>query len=263
MFDYTQMIFEKTVKDVKAVAYVSNISTQVIYLVYLLYALIFQTGFWYVNAILFTLSLAYFIYFLHSSNHEKKNKRLDKKVRKFYTRIKQAIKLFPLSVALYSLCLTVENINPFTLIATAFMLISWLLQLIFDVLGTIIGNRIELFKEAFEADVDEISKPMKSVGNFFKRATGQEVDEKQPSKNRIWLDSQITDYRVAKAEKKRHEQEEKRQQRKDSFEETKRKFFTQTLEKTILKGAKRVIGKSETDVLPPPENNGDNSNDNE
>lgn len=253
MFDYTKMIFEKTVKDVKAVAYLSNIAMQALYLIYLVYALIAKTGFWYVNASLLALSTAYFIYFLHSSNHERKNKLLDKKVRKVYTRIKQAIKLFPLAVALYSLYLTIENVNVFTLISTTFMLITWLLQLIFDVLATIIGNRIDLFKEAIEADVSELTKPVKSVGNFFKRVTGQEIeDEKAPSKTRLWLDEKITDYRESKAEKKRLEQEEKRQQRKSAFEEKKRK---------ILKRAKHALNSDKTQALPPPKNDGDESND--
>lgn len=255
MFDYTKMVFEKTVKDVKAVAYFSNIATQVTYLVYLVYALIAQTGIWYVNALLLALSTAYFIYFLHSSNHENKDKLLDKKVRKIYTRIKQAIKLFPLAVALYSLYLTVGHVNPFSLISTAFMLIAWLLQLIFDVLGTIIGNRIDLFKEALDADVGEITKPVKSVGNFFKRVAGQEVeDEKSPSKNRIWLEEQIIDYREAKAEKKRLAQQEKMQRRKDAFDESKRKF---------LQGVKRAFASEKKENPSQSTDEGENSNDNE
>ena len=255
MFDYTKMVLEKTVKDIKSVAYISNIATQTMYLIYLTYALIAGTGFWYINALLLALSAAYFIYFLHSSNHESKNKQLDKKLKKLYARIKQAIKLFPLAVALYSLFLTIENVNPFTLISTAFMLITWLLQLIFDVLGTIIGNRLALFAEAIEADVDEFKKPVKSVENFFKRVSGKEIEEKAPSKNRVWLDEQITDYREAKAEKKRREQEEKRQQKQDAFEQRKRKF---------LQSAKRALNHDEAKRLPAPKNeDGDNLNDGE
>ncbi|MBR2341622.1 MAG: hypothetical protein IKA72_04370 [Clostridia bacterium] len=256
MFDYTKMILEKTIKDVKAVAYVSNIATQAMYIIYLVYALIAQTGFWYVNALLLALSTAYFLYFLHSSNHEAKNKNLSKKIRKLYARIKQAVKFFPLAVALYSLCLTVENVNPFTLISTAFMLITWLLQLIFDVLGAIIGNRIELFKEAIEADVNEIAKPVKSVGNFFKQVTGQEVQApKAPSKNRVWLDEQMKGYRETKAEEKRIKQEEKREQRKQAIQEKKRKF---------LQGAKRALGGNNQKSLPEPKNNdGESLNDDE
>ena len=265
MFDYTKMIFEKTVKDIKAVAYISNVATQVTSLIYLLYTLIAGKGFWYVNALLLALSTAYFVYFLHSSNHESKNKQLDKKLRKIYTRVKQAIKFFPLAVALYSLCLTVEHANPFTLISTAFMLITWLLQLIFDVLGTIIGNRLELFKEAIEADMGEITKPVKSVGNFFKRVTGQELEEeKEPSKNRIWLDKQIVDYREAKAEKKRREQEEKHQKKREALEQKKRKFLSKKAERKLLQSAKRTLSHDETKSLPAPKNdNGDILNDGE
>ena len=252
MFDYTKMMFEKTVKDVKTVAYVSNISTQVIYLVYLAYALITGAGFWFVNAVLLGLSLAYFLYFLHSSNHEQKDKRLEKKIRKLYVRIRQAIKLFPLGVALYSLYLTAGNVNVFTLISTAFMLIAWVLQFIFDILGTIIGNRIDLFKEAFDADIDEFKKPVKTVENFFKRVAGQDVDTgNEPSKNRVWLDNQVEIYREEKAEKKQREHEEKAQQRRDEFERTKRKF---------LQGVKNVLNGNNSNT-PPSNDDGEDEND--
>ena len=245
---------KKTVKDIKSVAYFSSIATQITSLIYLLYALIAQTGLWYVNALLLAISSAYFIYFLHSSNHE--NKKKNKKVKKIYVRAKQTIKLFPLAIALYNLCLTVENVNPFTLISTAFMLITWLLQAIFDLLSTIIAKRFELFKEAIEADWNEVTKPVKSVGNFFKRVTGQEVeDEKTPSKNRLWLDGQIVDYRETKAEKKRLEQEEKHQRRKDALQESKRKLFQK---------AKYALGKNKQKCLPDHKtNDGENLNDDE
>ena len=254
MFDYTKMVLEKTIKDIKSVAYISNVATQVTSLIYLIYTLIAGKGFWYVNALLLALSTAYFIYFLHSSNHESKNKQLDKKLRKLYARIKQVIKLFPLAVALYSLCLTVENVNPFTLISTAFMLITWLLQLIFDVLSTIIGKRFALFVEAIEADVDEFKKPVKSVENFFKRVSGKEIEEKAPSKNRVWLDQQITDYRESKAEKKRLAQEEKRQHKKEVFEEKKRKFLSKKAERKLLQSSKRTLNHEEIKSLPAPQN---------
>ncbi len=252
MFDYTKMIFEKTVKDVKRVAYVSNIATQVIYLVYLVYALFAGTGIWYVNAVLLSLSTAYFIYFLHASNHEHKDKQLDRKVKKLYNRIRQAVNLFPLVIALYTLYLSIENVNIFTLISTVFMLISSVLRLIFDILGTIIGNRIDLFKEAFDADIDEFKKPVKTVENFFKRVSGQEVEpHKPPSKNRVWLDEQVVDYREAKAEQKQREKEEKAQQRKEELEKTKLRF---------LRGAKRVLS-GKNSHLPPSDDDGDSLND--
>ncbi len=247
MFDYTKMVFEKTVKDIKSVAYFSNIASQITSLIYLLYALIAQTGLWYVNALLLALSSAYFIYFLHSSNHESKESHPNKKVKKFFIRAKQVVKFFPLAVALYNLCLTVENVNIFTLLSTAFMLISWLLQIVFDVLATIIGKRFELFKAAIEADIEEAKKPIKSVGNFFKRATGQEVQSPQaPSKNRIWLDEQIVGYREAKAEKKRLEKEEKRQRRKAALKSGKRK---------PSKDENQILEANEQKSLPAPKNN--------
>ena len=80
-------------------------------------------------------------------------------------------------------------------------------------------------EEALDADVENLLKPVKTVGNFFKKAMGQEVPPSaEPSKRRLWLDKKMSERReLAKQEKerlaqeKRQKQEEERRKRQEQF----------------------------------------------
>ena len=73
MFDYTKAALFEVVEDFKKIITGINITTQALTIVYLIYTLIANTGVMIANAILLSLSIAYFIYFLMSSRKEKKN----------------------------------------------------------------------------------------------------------------------------------------------------------------------------------------------
>ena len=211
MLDYTSMIIKETIDDIKKIGHIAKYSTQGFYIVYLIYALIAGTGFWFINAPLLALAIAYLIYDLHSTNH--KNKSQDKAVKKIYNRIKQALKFFPLCVSLYSLYLTVDTANAFTLITTAFMLIAWLLAFIFDILTSIIEKRIELIKAAWKEDWETMIQPVKSVGNIIKKVAGQPVTTPAPTKTQIKLQQMLEKHKArkekAKAQKKLLKQQAK------------------------------------------------------
>lgn len=256
MFDYTSMLVQETINDVKRIGNIAKYSTQGFYIAYLIYALIAGAGFWFINAPLLALAVGYLIYDLHSTNHP--NKSQNKKVRRLLKRVKQAIKLFPLAVSLYNLCLTLENPNVFALLATAFTLISWLLAFVFDLLTVIIEKRYNLFKEAIQADVDEITKPFKSVGNFFKKAVGQEVSAPTRSKDRVMLDEQVVEYRKTKAEKKEQKQQEQRQARQAKAQEWKGKFRSKFVERQLLQSAKKRKSTNEPQLpAPDPQDEGE------
>ena len=60
-----------------------------------------------------------------------------------------------------------------------------------------------------EADYKNVTKPARSVGNFFKKLTGKKVEEEPaPSKNRVILDKLVAKER----RKKENERVEKRSQ---------------------------------------------------
>ena len=260
MFDYTSMILQETINDIKKIGHIAKYSTQGFYIVYLIYALIAGTGFWFINAPLLALAIAYLIYDLHNTNHPstKESKLQNKKIKRLYKRIKQVIKIFPLATALYSLCLTFEDPNIFTLLSTAFMLISWLLAFIFDILTVVIEKRYNLFIEAIKADVDEVVKPFKEAGNFLKRVAGKEVAEPILSKERIMMNERIGEFRQKKADKKEEVKQERREKAKAKFQATTDKIRSKFTESKLLLAQKLTKTPTQPQLPEPKDENGDN-----
>ena len=134
--------------------------------------------------------------------------------------------------------MTANNVNPLSLILTVFMVVGFVLQIIFDTLLGIISKRVNLIIEAVIADKNNLVQPVKTVGNFFKKLTGQEIEpETEPSKNIAMLDQRIE-------KKKAQEKEEKL-----ALAQTKKeKAKAAKLEKKLLRAAKKQKSKPENEV---------------
>ena len=240
MFDYTRMIIGQTVTDVKRVFYGYQVLAQLIYIAYLIYALIAGAGIWYANAALLLLSCGYFIFFLSTTDYGKTpdGKALKRKVRTGYVWSKRFIRLFTIGMAVYDI-VTADSSNSISTLLTALMIVSWMLEILLELIIRIIEVRFNLIKEAIEADVDELLKPIKTVGNFFKKATGQEIPpEQEPSKKRKWLDKKLSEKREKAFIKKQQEQEEKRRKKEELAELKKQKRQSIKTENALLRKAK-------------------------
>ena len=260
MLDYTSMIIKETIDDIKRIGCIAKYSSQGFTIAYLIYTLITGTGFWFINVPLLALAVAYLIYDLHSTNHTltKEDKLKNRKVKRLYDRIKRAIKFFPLCVALYNLCLTFENPNIFSLLSTAFMLISWLLACVFDLLTLIVERRYKYLMEALKADWDEATKPLREAGNFFKKVAGQEVVAPVLSKERIQMDKRIDAFRQEKADKREEAKQAKKEERKRKSEVFWGNVRSKFTESKLLKAEKNDEQTPTTPQLPEPKNeNGD------
>ena len=242
MFDYTRMIISQTVTDVKRVFYGYQLGAQLVYIAYLIYALIARTGLWYANAALLLLASLYLIFFLSTTDYGKTpdGKVLTKKVRRTYVWSKRFIRLFTISVAVYDI-FTTNSTNSISTLLTALMIVSWALEILLDLILRIIEGRFELIKEAIEADVDTLLKPIKTVGNFLKKATGQEVPpEEEPSKKRKWLDKKLSQKREKASEERRLAQEEKRRQKEELAELKRQKRQSVKTENALLRKLKTM-----------------------
>lgn len=214
MLDYTKTAVEKVVNDFKQLNYLRDIATQILYIFYLLYALIAGAGIMLVNGILLFLSSAYFLFFLlvTTGKTDKAKIKTRKIVRNVFTRCKQAIKLFSLGVMIYGIYATTTHVTALSVILSAFLIVGWILQVVFEVILRFFINRANLLLEGLKADAETITKPAKTVGNFFKKITGQEVEpEKERSKTRIWLDNKVAESRAERKEEKARTKQEKRE----------------------------------------------------
>ncbi len=134
------------------------------------------------------------------------------------------------------------------------MIVGWILQIIFEVLIKILTSRVNFILEGLEADLDNMLKPVRSVGNFFKKVTGKEVaPPKEPTKNQLKLKAKVEAFR---AEQKRKKEEERlRREAQKSAEKTlekeRRREQKQSIriENQLLRAArkKQSVENSETD----------------
>lgn len=220
MFDYTKMTIDQTITDVKRVFHGYQAIAQLVYIAYLAYALIAKTGIWYANLTLLVLATCYFVFFLSTTDYGKTpdGKQLKKNVKTTYVWSKRFIRLFTIGVAVYDILTTTSSANALSVLLTAFMVIGWTIEVLFDLVIRIITSRIALVKEAVDADVETLLKPVKTVGNFFKKAIGQEPSPTPtPTKQRKWLDKKMSE----RKEKQRAEKERLKQEKIQRREEMK------------------------------------------
>ena len=175
MLDYTKMAIKQTITDLKRTDYIRNVATQVIYIIYLIYTLIAGAGYLAANIVLLVLSVSYTVFFLTMTSCGKtpEGKNVKNAGTKIYVWAKRLIKLFTLGLTIYGICTAVEKVTPLSVILAALMIVGWILQIVFEVLIKILTNRVNFILEGLEADLDNMLKPVRSVGNFFKKVTGK------------------------------------------------------------------------------------------
>ena len=205
MFDYTKAAFKQTVEDFKKIDFVRNIATQTLYIAYLIYTLCVGVGLLVANILLLALAVGYLGFFLFMTL-KPPTKRVKNAVKTAFTRCRQLIKLYTLCVMVYGVWLTAEHVTPLGLILSALMIVCWVLQILFEVVFKFFLNRANFILEGMEADYENMTKPVRTVGNFFKKMAGKEVEEeKAPTKNRIILDQKVA---LAREERKRQKEAE-------------------------------------------------------
>lgn len=209
MLDYTKAAIKQTIDDFKKIDFIRAIATQIIYIVYLIYAVCVQSGVLVANVILLTLACAYFAFFLYMKTRGVK-KELKKLVRDLYKWSKRLIKLFNLGVMIYGLSLTASHFTAVSLVLAALMIVGWVLELLFEVVFRFFLGKAKFILEGMEADYEQLTKPVKTVGNFFKKMVGKEVKpEKEPSKNRQTLDTIVAKEKAKKTREKAQERTER------------------------------------------------------
>lgn len=230
MLDRTRAIFNKTMLDLKKFGYALNVCTQLFYIVFLVYGIVVKTGGVQIaNAVLCTLSVAYFFFFLCVT---KWGKDIDagkrgKPIKSAFKWCKRMVKVYTLGVMVYGICITTGQVTPVSVLFCAAMVALFVFQCIFDLLGYILGRRVELFMAALEADVEPVTKPVRSVGNFFKKLTGKEVEPEKELTERDVKNLEVLDELVAKEKEQRKAKDEAWKRRKKEMKESKKQLISQ------------------------------------
>ena len=173
MFIHTQAALGKIVSDIKRISFIYNLLSPIITVAYLIYACFAGTGLLAVNitlaaltAIWLTLSLSF-----------RSNKKLLNKSRHIINRLKIATKAFSLGVAIYGIYLANDKTTVFTVLFAAVNLLTWMLQLAFELLSSYAELQFALIAEGLKMDSEALSKPIRAVEGAFNRVIGKEVED--------------------------------------------------------------------------------------
>ena len=242
MFDYTKTALHKISNDFLRIKKICDVITPLFSIAFLTYAVIAQTGIFIANCILLALAVAYYIFHLIVT-FRKTDKALKNGVALTYKICFHSIKFFTIAVAVYGLWFAVNDTDPTAMILNVLSLVGWILGVVMEIIKSIVLRYYDFVKEAVEADVENITKPFTATGNFFKKITGQSVEEKEISKTRERLDNMVAE---RKEELKALKAEQKEQKKQDKRNEKERK----RQEKHSLKESKQEVAVADSTETP-------------
>ena len=183
MFNHTKAAVRKTIDDFKRLGFTFTVLSNLSYIAYLVYAVATHRNLQAVNIVLLAVSVLYFLFYLFATRFGKDldgNKLVKKNVKKAFKIAKKCMKAYTLGVMIYGLASAGEKASSLYIIFMALQLMFLLIGVVFDCIVRVIEKRFEMFKTAISLD----TKPVKTVGNFFKKLTGKEVEQAPaPSKS--------------------------------------------------------------------------------
>jgi len=101
--------------------------------------------------------------------------------------------------AAISLFLDPNNLAPggvsgISIILTTLMIVTWVLEVLLELIIMIIEDKKDLLVDAFNKDIEDIKKPVTKVNNFIRKIRGEEViEEINVSKNIRILEKKINE----------------------------------------------------------------------
>jgi hypothetical protein len=195
MLDHSKAALALIQEDLKKWTKVFKIVFSIFSLLYLSYSFLVKNGNFYVNIILISL---YSIYtFFELLTYKKDMKKVKKIIARSYKWSTLFLKAFTLGTLLYGIYVGTRNVDGISMILTTLMIILWTLQVLLEILVTIIEPRIKLFTAGIMADL----KPVANVINFVKKDTFN-VDLEGYKKELEILDKKVVEMKPPKDKKK-------------------------------------------------------------
>lgn len=180
MLEYTKVVLNQTIDDIKKIAVIANFVTQGVYISYLIYAIATKAGILYVNIPLLAVSAVYLVFSIIMEN-KKKNKSADKiksKVKKTY-KIAKYIILIPALVSAIITLTTLDSDNiTFSLLFTVMMIFTYVTSILLSVITRVVEQRLSMFEVAIKSDLE----PIVNAYNTIRRFKGERVEESAPDK---------------------------------------------------------------------------------
>jgi hypothetical protein len=203
MLEYTKVVLNQTIDDIKKLDMIASFVTQGVYISYLIYAIIARTGILYVNIPLLAISLAYLVFSI-IMERKKKNKSLEKiknKAKESY-KIAKYIILIPALISAIITLATLDSDNiTFSFLFTVLMIFTYMTSILLSVITKVVEQRLAMFEVAIKADFE----PIVNAYNTIRKFKGERVEDSAPDKSeqkmRADLDKKVDKVREATKEK--------------------------------------------------------------
>lgn len=200
MLEYTKVVLNQTIDDIKKIAMVASFVTQGVYITYLIYAIAAGAGILYVNVPLLAISVAYLAFSI-VMERKKKNKSLDKikiKAKESY-KIAKYIILIPALISAIITLATLDSDNiTFSLLFTVLMIFTYMTSILLSVITKVVEQRLAMFEVAIKADFE----PIVNAYNTIRKFKGERVEDSAPDKSeqkmRSDLDKKVDKVRESK-----------------------------------------------------------------
>ena len=204
-------------EELKTFAFIANLIAQFTMIAYLSYNLITSAGLWYINLALLVLSFT-----LINRIHEIK-KETRKEIKSILKWSKRVLKLFPITIALYSLSLATTNLTPVALISPIIITVAWLLDIIINVLYLVIEARASLIMDSLAEDFER----WPVVGSWA-RQLANNPGNNEPNEKMDIVREMAAAEKAEWDERIQREKEEKREERRDAI----KGFFSNIFKKS-------------------------------
>lgn len=224
MFECTKIALKETENDLKKVDYIRNLISQIIFLCHTIYQIVlnFIDKFLLWQLILYSiftfLTFIYLIFTLILTDF--KNFKIKstpyQKFEKGFKILKRIVRIYSLIMAISATCNLANNVNAFNLIITALLIVSFVLQIVFEILIKIIQTRVNYIIDALKADIDLSFHPVNKILTFFGKK-----EETKENKNQKILKLKAEENKLEeKAEKKANKQKDKKEKKSKKQEKT-------------------------------------------
>ena len=200
MLDYTRVALKNTARDVKRASFAFTVGANLLYIAYLIYAIIVDAGILYLNIALAALTAGFLVFYIVTTIDEKKRAR--KAGVKAYKYIRLGTDFFTLAASVYGIYIASSHATVLSLFLCATSLVGWTVRFILTLLSAYVEAHVNYIMTAISADVDEIKRPLSTVGNVINKVMGNEVEAPAPTRTRARLDREVNDFREEKAKKR-------------------------------------------------------------
>lgn len=175
MFKYTKAAVDIIVEDVKRWSNFFKYGSMIFTLLYFSYSIYLKSGNLIINIVLLSLFSLYTLLDLLTKNKE--FKLMKKIIKRSYKVLKLSTKAFTLAVMIYGIYTASHSVSGLSIILATLMIITWVLQLLFEIVIQIFEDKKDLLVAGWNKDIDNLKKPVTTVNNFIRKVKGEEIIE--------------------------------------------------------------------------------------